>query len=68
MIFETAYGKDALGYAVEHVGEGAAAFGVNHGGDYFRRLVQQKIDALGFGAQELALNFYVVFGFVGFAA
>ena len=31
VIFEAAYGKDALGYAVKHVGEGAAAFGVDHG-------------------------------------
>jgi len=68
VIFEAAYGKDALRDAWEHVGEGAAAFGVNHSGDNFGRFIEQEIDALGFGAQEFALNFDVVFRFVGFAA
>jgi len=68
MIFEAAYGEDALGYAVKHVGKGAAAFRINHGGDYFGRFIEEQIDALSFGAQELALDFDVVFGFVGFAA
>ena len=68
MIFEAADGENALRDAVEEIGERAAAFGVNHGGDNFGRLVEQEVDALGFRAQEFALDFYVVFGFVGFAA
>jgi len=67
MIFQAAYGKHALRHAVEHVGEGAAAFGVDHGGDDFGRLIEDEIDALGFWAEEFALHFDVVFGFVGFA-
>jgi len=68
MIFQAADRKDALRDAVEHVGEGAAAFGINHGGDYFGRLVEQEIDALGFWAQEFALDFDVVFRLVGLRA
>ncbi len=68
MVFQAADRKDSLRDAVEQIGEGAAAFGVDHGGDYFGRFVQEEINALGFWAQEFALDFDVVFGFVGFAA
>ncbi len=68
MIFEAADREDALRNAVEEVGERAAAFGVNHGGDYFGRLIEEQVGAFGLRAEEFALDFDVVGGFVGFGA
>ena len=68
VIFEATDWEDALRDAVEKIGEGAAAFGVDHGGDYFGRLMEEEVNSLGLRPQEFALDFDVVGGFVGFAA
>lgn len=68
VIFEAADWENALGDAVEKIGEGAAPFGIDHGGDDFRRLMQEKVNSLRLRAEEFALDFDVVGGFVGFAA
>ena len=68
VIFQTAHREHALRDAMEQIGQRAASFGVNHGRDHFRRLIQQQVDALGLRPQEFALHLDVICGLVGFAA
>ena len=53
---------------MQQIAQAAAAFGIDHGGDDFGRLVQDQVGALGFGLQQLALHLDVIFGFVGLGA
>lgn len=68
MVFEAADGKDAFANAVEKIADAAAAFGIAHGGDDLRGLMEHDVDELGRGLEKLAGNFDVVAGGVGLGA
>src|ERR1700722_2781969 len=60
VIFEASHGENALGDSMEQIAESAAPFGIAHSGNYFRRLVQEKINSLFFRAKEPPVDFDVV--------
>ncbi len=68
MILEAADRENALRNAVEQIAQRAAAFGIAHRGDHFRRLMEQQVNALLRGLDEFARDFDVVARLICFAA